>query len=87
VCTTVDDGRLKRDETQTWKTQDLSMNFHRMKPDTHSKPMDTMSQKFVNLHTSLSDAIKKLMKQPVCKDRLLLWMRRTVVMNHDKQKH
>jgi len=48
--------------------------------------MDTVSSKFYNLHTTLSDIIKKLMKNSACKDRVLKWLRHAVDLNLEKSK-
>ena len=48
--------------------------------------METLANKFFNLHSALADIVKKLMKNAVCKDRVLLWMRQAVSLNLDKMK-
>ena len=48
--------------------------------------MDTVSTKIFNMHSSICDVIKKLMKNKQCSDRVLLWMRKAVSLNLDKQK-
>jgi len=48
--------------------------------------MDTLSAKFSKMHTSLSELFKKLMKNTKCKEKLLLWMRKVIVLNSDKKK-
>lgn len=44
-----------------------------------------MCIKFNNLHNSLSDIIKKLMKSS-SKDRVLKWMRHAIDLNYEKEK-
>lgn len=48
--------------------------------------MDQLGTKFFNLHSSLSEVIKKLLKNQNCKERVLQWMRAAVGLNMDKQK-
>ena len=48
--------------------------------------MDNLAIKFYNMHNSLADIIKKLMKNNNCKDRVLLWMRQAVSLNMAKSK-
>ena len=45
-----------------------------------------MSSKFYNLHSNLAEIVKKLMKNPNCKDRVMNWMRHGVDLNLEKQK-
>jgi hypothetical protein len=49
--------------------------------------MDNLSTKFYNFHISISEVIKKLMKSSGCKDKLLLWLRKAVSLNADKEKY
>lgn len=72
-------------ETFTWKSE-LSAMYHRLRPEQQQKTMDTLSQKFFNICSNVSDVIKKLMKHNSCKERLLLWLRQAVNLNHEKQK-
>jgi len=73
-------------ETRTWRQSDLNVQFHKVRPEQHEKYMNQLGAKFFNLHTSLSDVIKKLMKNPNCKERVLQWLRSAVSLNMDKQK-
>jgi len=73
-------------ETISWKKSDMNVQLHKMRPEQHSKHMDTLAGKFFNLHTSMADVIKKLMKIAECKERVMLWMRQAASLNLDKQK-
>jgi hypothetical protein len=57
-----------------------------MRPEHHQKYMDQLAVKFFNLHTSVSDIIKKLMKNSNVKERVLQWLRLAVSLNLEKQK-
>lgn len=48
--------------------------------------MDQLGTKFFNLHSSLNEIIKKLLKSENCKERVLQWLRAAVSLNMDKQK-
>jgi hypothetical protein len=48
--------------------------------------MDQVAQKFYNMHSSLADILKKLMKNNNCKERVLKWMRHAVDLNLEKIK-
>ena len=71
-------------ETRTWRQSDLNVQLHKMRPEQHEKYLNQLGAKFFNLHTSLSDVIKKLMKNPNCKERVLQWLRSAVSLNMDK---
>ena len=62
-------------ETKSWRHSDLNVHFHKLRPEQHQKHMDQLATKFHNLHSSLSEVIKKLMKNTNSKDRVLHWMR------------
>ena len=47
--------------------------------------VDQISAKFHNLHNSLADILKKLMKSS-SKEKVLKWMRHAIDLNYDKQK-
>ena len=74
------------DETRSWRQSDLNMQLHKMRPEQHQKHMDTLANKFFNLHSALADIVKKLMRDAACKDRVLLWLRQAVSLNLEKRK-
>jgi len=73
-------------ETRTWRQSDMNFSLHKMRAEQHWKHMDTLAGKFFNLHTGLAEIIKKIMRVPECKDRVVLWMRQAVSLNLDKLK-
>jgi len=62
----------------------MNVNFHKMKPEQHSKHMDQVAGKFSNFHSNIADLLKKLMKNAKSKDKVLEWMRMAITVNMDK---
>ena len=75
-------------ETKTWKKLELNEKFHRVKPDQLTKIADKLSVKFTNVHSTLCDIVKALLKQknPAVKARVMLWLRKSVSLNLELQK-
>lgn len=59
-----------------------------MKPDHLQKQADKLSMKFHKLHGGVADIIKKLLKSKnqKAKDRVMMWMRKSVALNLELQK-
>jgi len=73
-------------ETRSWREGSFNQNFRKMREEQHQRVMDEVSKRFYALHTSLSEVVKKLMKNTNCKEKLLKWMRHAVDLNLDKRK-
>ena len=72
------------DETKTWRQSEMNIHFHKLRPEQHLKHMDGLSAKLFSFHTTITEVIKKLMKNPKSKDKVLLWLRKAVSLNMDK---
>jgi hypothetical protein len=72
------------DETNSWRSSEMNIHFHKLRPEQHLKHMDGLSAKLFSFHTTISEVIKKLMKNPKSKDKVLLWLRKAVSLNMDK---